>query len=63
MVAAAYSPEADLFVVDVATGSLAGQAPPDSGTLTTIGPLGVDVTDGASFDIAASGEALLASPG
>ena len=63
VVAAAYSPEADLFVVDVANGALVRQAPPDDGTLTTIGPLGVDVTDGASFDIAASGEALLASPG
>jgi uncharacterized surface protein with fasciclin (FAS1) repeats len=63
VVAAAYSLEADLFVVDVASGSLARQAPPDDGTLTTMGPLGVDVTDGASFDIAASGEALLASPG
>ena len=63
VVAAAYSPAAELFVVDVATGTLARQAPPDRGTLTTIGPLGADVTDGASFDIAASGEALLASPG
>ena len=63
VVAAAYSPAAELFVVDGATGSLARQAPPDDGTLTTIGPLGVDITDGASFDIAASGEALLASPG
>ena len=63
VVAAAYSSAADLFVVDVATGSLARQAPPDDGTLTTIGALGVDVTDGASFDIGASGEALLASPG
>jgi uncharacterized surface protein with fasciclin (FAS1) repeats len=63
VVAAAYSPAADLFVVDVATGSLARQAPPDQGTLTTVGPLGVDVTDGASLDITDSGEALLASPG
>jgi uncharacterized surface protein with fasciclin (FAS1) repeats len=63
VVAAAYSPDGDLFAVDVATGSLARQAPADDGSLRTIGPLGVDLTDGASFDIAASGAALLASPG
>ncbi len=63
VVAAAYTPEGDLFAVDVANGVLARQAPADAGTLTTIGPLGVTLTDGASFDIAGSGEALLASPG
>jgi uncharacterized surface protein with fasciclin (FAS1) repeats len=63
VVAAAYTPDGDLFAVDVATGVLARQAPAAAGTLTTIGPLGVNLTDGASFDIAASGEALLASPG
>ena len=35
----------------------------DDGTLTTIGPLGIDVSDGASLDIAADGTAYLASPG
>ncbi len=50
-------------MIDAATGSLARQAPADRGVLTTIGPLDVSVTDGASFDIATSGEALLASPG
>ena len=63
VVAAAYTAAADLYVIDAATGSLARQAPADRGVLTTIGPLDVSVTDGASFDIAASGEALLASPG
>lgn len=63
VVAAAYTAAADLYVVDAATGSLARQAPADRGVLTTIGPLDVAVTDGASFDIAPSGEALLASPG
>jgi hypothetical protein len=63
VVAAAYNPAADLYVIDAATGSLARQAPVDRGVLTTIGQLDVAVTDGASFDIAASGEALLASPG
>ena len=63
IVAAAYAPDGDLFTVDVATGVLARQAPPATGRLATIGPLGVTLTDGASFDIAGSGEALLASPG
>jgi len=63
VVAAAYTPDGDLFAVDVATGVLARQTPANAGTLTTIGPLGVTLTDGASFDIAGSGEALLASPG
>jgi uncharacterized surface protein with fasciclin (FAS1) repeats len=63
VVAAAYTPDGDLFAVDVATGVLARQAPANAGTLATIGPLGVALTDGASFDIAGSGEALLASPG
>ncbi len=62
VVATAYRPDGDLFAVDVATGVLARQAPA-AGTLTTIGPLGVTLTDGASFDIAASGDALIASPG
>jgi uncharacterized surface protein with fasciclin (FAS1) repeats len=64
LVAAAYTAEvadARLFVVDTATGNVAVQTP--SGVLATLGALGVDVTDGASFDIAASGEALVASPG
>jgi uncharacterized surface protein with fasciclin (FAS1) repeats len=63
VVAAAYSPRGRLFAVDVASGTLARQDPADDGTLATIGPLGVELTDGASFDIASSGEALLASPG
>jgi uncharacterized surface protein with fasciclin (FAS1) repeats len=63
VVGAAYTAAADLYVIDAASGSLARQAPADRGELTTIGPLDVAVTDGASFDIATSGEALLASPG
>jgi uncharacterized surface protein with fasciclin (FAS1) repeats len=63
VVAAAYTEDGNLFAVDVAAGVLAHQAPADAGTLATIGPLGVNLTDGASFDIATSGEALLASPG
>jgi hypothetical protein len=56
--------EDGVFGVDVATGSLVWQDPPDDGQLTTVGPLGIDLTDGASLDIArATGQALLAVPG
>ena len=51
-----------LYVVDAATGSLAMQMPPNDGILNTVGPLGVDLPDAASFDIAANGDALLAVP-
>ncbi len=51
-----------LYVVDAATGSLALQMPPNDGILNTVGPLGVDLPDAASFDIAANGDALLAVP-
>ena len=46
--------EDGLYGIDVATGSLVWQDPPDDGELTTVGPLGIDLTDGASLDI--SGE-------
>jgi uncharacterized surface protein with fasciclin (FAS1) repeats len=51
-----------LYVVDAATGSLALQMPPNDGILNTVGSLGVDLPDAASFDIAANGDALLAVP-
>jgi uncharacterized surface protein with fasciclin (FAS1) repeats len=51
-----------LYVVDAATGTLAIQDPPNDGVLNTVGPLGVELTDAASFDIAANGETLLAVP-
>lgn len=35
----------------------------DDGTIDAIGPLGLDVTDGASLDIGADGVAVLANPG
>ena len=35
----------------------------DDGTVTTIGPLALDVTEGASLDVAPDGTALLANPG
>jgi hypothetical protein len=51
-----------LFAVDAVTSSLAIQDPPNDGLLNTVGPLGVDLTAGTSFDIAANGESLLAVP-
>lgn len=40
-----------LFGIDAATDRLVRQEPPASGTLTTVGPLGVDAPGSASFDI------------
>ncbi|MET0458914.1 MAG: DUF4394 domain-containing protein, partial [Ilumatobacteraceae bacterium] len=63
VVALAFTANGELYAVDAATGSLVHQDPPDAGVLTTVGPLGVDLTDGASFDISPTGQALLAVPG
>jgi hypothetical protein len=49
-----------LFVVDTSLDVLALQNPPNAGTLTTVGPLGVDATDQFGFDIARNGEAYVA---
>ena len=51
-----------LYVVDSSTGSLAIQAPPNDGILNTVGALGVNLPNAASFDIAPNGDALLAVP-
>ena len=51
-----------LYVIDAATGSLALQMPPNDGILNTVGSLGVELPDAASFDIAANGDALLSVP-
>ncbi|MET0910301.1 MAG: DUF4394 domain-containing protein [Ilumatobacteraceae bacterium] len=63
IVALAFTANGELYGVDAATGNLVRQDPPDAGVLTTVGPLGVDLTDGASFDISPTGQALLAVPG
>lgn len=52
-----------LFVLDAANNSLALQNPPNAGGLTTIGFLGVDVTDGAGFDISGTTGIAYASLG
>jgi hypothetical protein len=53
-----------LFGIDFATDSLYQQAPPNNGTLTLIGALGVDTSGLVGFDIAQSGAsyASLTSP-
>ena len=49
------------YGIDAATDELVSIA--DDGTIDTIGPLGLDATDGASLDIGPDGVALLANPG
>ncbi|HEU0059063.1 MAG TPA: DUF4394 domain-containing protein [Hyphomicrobiaceae bacterium] len=62
VVAAAYSnsyagsKETTLYDIDLATGALLKQAPPNDGTLNTIGKLGVSLDGPVAFDIAADGK-------
>ena len=63
--AAAYTNSVDgstattLYDIDVAADALVTQAPPNNGTLNTVGSLGVDATGSAGFDIdAATGRAF-----
>jgi hypothetical protein len=49
-----------LFAIDAELDILALQNPPNNGTLETIGPLGVDVTDQLGFDITPRGVAYVA---
>ncbi len=44
-------PTTTLFDIEAGNDVLATQAPPNAGTLNTVGPLGVDVTGPAGFDI------------
>ncbi len=48
------SKETALFDIDLRTGALVKQAPPNDGVLVSIGVLGIDLK-GAAFDIAADG--------
>jgi len=61
VVALASAPAGDPLVVDAATASLARLGA--DGSLTTIGPLYVSLTDGASLDVGADGTVYLAVPG
>ena len=49
-----------LYVIDSNRDVLAIQNPPNNGTLTTVGSLGVDTSDLVGFDITSSGGAALA---
>ena len=49
-----------LYDIDPATDRLYIQNPPNNGTLTDVGPLGLDITGAAGFDIAPDGTGLVA---
>lgn len=63
VVALAFTANGELYGVDAETGNLVHQSPPDAGLLTTVGPLGIVLTDGTSFDISPESRALIAVPG
>jgi hypothetical protein len=48
-----------LYDLDAAGDVLATQTPPNDGTLNDVGPLGIDLTDGTSIDIAGGGNGLV----
>ena len=52
--------ETQLYVIDLGTGSLVLQDPPNDGVLNTVGALGVALDSTVSFDIAPSGAAYAA---
>src|SRR5262245_6326980 len=62
VIAAAYSnsyagsKETTLYDIELTTGALLKQAPPNDGTLNTIGKLGVGLDGSVAFDIAADGK-------
>ena len=43
-----------LFDIDTGTDTVVMQNPPNNGTLVTMGPLGIDATSVAGFDVAGS---------
>ena len=49
-----------LYDIDTAQDVLVTQAPPNNGTLNTVGALGLDATPNAGFDIAGTGNAAYA---
>lgn len=50
-----------LFVIDAGLDVLARQDPPNDGVLNTIGRLGIDIAEGAAFDIVADGNRAMAA--
>ena len=51
------------FGIDSVAGTLVKIESFEPGVVRTMGPLGISVTDGASFDIGPDGTALLVVPG
>jgi hypothetical protein len=45
-----------LYNIDATTGALVTQAPPNDGTLNTVGPLGIALSEPVAFNIVADGE-------
>jgi hypothetical protein len=45
-----------LYNIDATTGALVTQAPPNDGTLNTVGPLGIALNEPVAFNIVADGE-------
>ena len=52
-----------LYVIDPATDVLAIQNPPNNGTLSTVGPLGVDAASSSGLDISPAGNTAYAALG
>lgn len=48
--------ETALYDIDLATGTLVKQAPPNDGILNTVGTLGIKLDGGVAFDIASDGK-------
>lgn len=57
---AAFGAATTLFDIDSGRDTLVTQNPPNNGTLNTVGGLGVDITEPASFDVADTGTAYAA---
>ncbi|HEV2813353.1 MAG TPA: DUF4394 domain-containing protein [Solirubrobacteraceae bacterium] len=53
--------ETVLYDIDTARDTLVRQAPPNAGTLTTVGPLGLDAEAAAGFDVSPQGNVAYAA--
>jgi hypothetical protein len=58
--ATAYQPDGKVFVIDTARDVLTTTTSANDGKVTTIGPLGVDLAEPVTFDIASDGRAWVA---
>lgn len=48
----------EMFVIDAATNTLFKQDPPNDGTLTSVGPLNIDIEQSGGFDISAADNSI-----